>query len=72
MGIKVDGYELPVHISYSQLTTYLDCGWKYYLSRIQKVPESGSWWLVGGSSVHEATEVFDKALFNLEASNEGA
>lgn len=63
MAIKINGYDVPVHISYSQLSTWLDCGWKYYLSRIVKVPEEGSWWLPGGSAVHLATERFDKALF---------
>jgi hypothetical protein len=44
----------------------MDCGWKYYLSRIVQVKEDGSWWLVGGSSVHEATEAFDKAMYEIE------
>ena len=61
--IKINGYEIPAHISYSQITTWLDCGWKYYLSRIENQQETGSWWLVGGSSVHEATEAVDKALW---------
>jgi hypothetical protein len=63
MSVKINGYDLPSHISYSQLTTWLDCGWKYYLSRIVQLKEDGSWWLVGGSSVHEATEAFDHAMY---------
>lgn len=63
MSVKINGYDLPSHVSYSQLTTWLDCGWKYYLSRLVQIPEDGSWWLVGGSSVHEATEAFDKAFY---------
>jgi ATP-dependent helicase/DNAse subunit B len=63
MSVKINGYDLPSHISYSQLTTWLDCGWKYYLSRIVQLKEDGSWWLVGGSSVHEATEAFDQAMY---------
>lgn len=66
MAIKINGYDVPEHISYSQLTTWIDCGWKYYLSRIEEVREEGSWWLVGGSSVHEATEEFDKEMFKVE------
>jgi len=66
MTIKINGYDLPPHISYSALTTYLDCGWKYYLSRIVKVPERPTWYLVGGSAVHEATEAYDKELFEKE------
>lgn len=63
VSVKINGYDLPSHVSYSQLTTWLDCGWKYYLSRMVQIPEDGSWWLVGGSSVHEATEAFDKAFY---------
>jgi hypothetical protein len=66
VSLKINGYDVPVHISYSQLTTWLDCGWKYYLSRIEQIPEGGSWWLVGGSSLHEASEAFDKAMYEIE------
>jgi hypothetical protein len=66
MGIKINGYELPTHVSYSAFTTWLDCGFKYYLSRIEKQTGTASWWLVGGSSVHEASEVFDHEYFKQE------
>ena len=66
MGIKINGYDLPPHISYSALTTYLDCGWKYYLTRIEKVTERPTWYLCGGSAVHTATEYYDKELFEKE------
>lgn len=63
MSIKINGYELPTHVSYSAFTTWLDCGFKYYLSRVEKLSGNASWWLVGGSSVHEASEAFDKQYF---------
>lgn len=63
MGVKIDGHELPAHVSYSSLTTYLDCGWKYYLTRIMKAAEQPTWYLAGGSAVHTATEMYDKKLF---------
>ena len=63
MSVKINGYELPSHVSYSAITTWLDCGFKYYLSRIEKINGEPSWWLVGGSSVHEASEAFDKWYF---------
>ena len=66
MGIKINGYELPAHVSYSALTTYLDCGWKYYLTRVVNVEEQPTWYLVGGSAVHKATEIYDYALFQAE------
>jgi putative RecB family exonuclease len=48
------------YISHSAMSTWLNCGWSYYLSRIQKVPENPSYWLVGGKSVHECTEWYDR------------
>ena len=47
------------YISHSAMSTWLNCGWSFYLSRIQKVQENPSYWLVGGKSLHEGTEVFD-------------
>ena len=64
--IKINGYELPAHVSYSALTTYLDCGWKYYLTRVEKLIEQPTWYLSGGSAVHTATELYDKELFEAE------
>jgi len=58
--IVINGHELPAHVSYSSLTTYLDCGWKYYLTRVEKVIEQPTWYLAGGSAVHTATEMYDK------------
>lgn len=52
--------ELPVHASYSSLSSYLDCGWRYYLERVAKIPESPAWYFIGGSAVHSATEAFDR------------
>lgn len=50
---------LPKHISYSSFTTWLECGWKYYLTKIEEVPEKHAVWFTGGSAVHKATELFD-------------
>ena len=38
--IKLDNYELPEHISYSAFTTYLTCGYQYYLGRLLKLEEA--------------------------------
>lgn len=52
---------LPDHISYSSFTTWLDCGWKYWLTRVENIHEKQhSVWLTGGSAVHLATELWDK------------
>lgn len=50
---------IPPHFSYSSLTTYMECNHKWYLSKIARVPEIPSWWLVGGSAVHTLTEIYD-------------
>lgn len=60
-----DGSEAPVfgivtdHLSYSQITNWLHCGEQYRLTRVAKLQEHPSWWLAGGSAVHEATEAYD-------------
>ena len=50
---------LPKHISYSSLGTYLECGWKYNLTKLQGVQEGHAVWFTGGSAVHKATEMYD-------------
>ena len=57
--IKLDTYELPEHISYSAFTTYLTCGYQYYLGRLLKLPEKESVWSAGGRAFHLACEVYD-------------
>jgi hypothetical protein len=65
MTIQINGVELPEHVSYSSFTTWLECGFKYYLSRVVETPGQASWWLVGGSAVHTASEVYDRAFEGL-------
>jgi ATP-dependent helicase/DNAse subunit B len=59
MTIQIGEYDLPEHVSYSAFTTYVDCGFQYYLTRLMTVPESPSVWSVGGSAFHRATELWD-------------
>jgi len=47
------------HTSYSAFDTYQQCGEKYRLSRVLAVPEEQSWWLIGGSAFHTASEWWD-------------
>lgn len=70
MSIKIDGWDMPAHVSYSAFTTWLDCGYKYVLTRGAKVQETPSWWFVGGNTVHEATETLDREWF--KNASEGA
>ena len=58
--IKINGYDLPGHLSHSALTTFLQCGHKYYLSRVVQEQEQPAWWFIGGNAVHTATENFDR------------
>lgn len=58
--VDINGVKLPSHVSYSSLSTWIDCGWKYYLSRVAQVPEPPTWYFIGGSALHTATELYDK------------
>ena len=51
--------ELPKHISYSSLSTWQECGWKYYLTKVEGAQEAHAVWFTGGTAVHKATEVYD-------------
>lgn len=57
------------HLSYSGASTLAECGEKFRLTRIVKVPETPGWALIGGSAVHKATERRDWETFGV-ASNE--
>ena len=57
--IQLGEYKLPEHVSYSAFSTYVDCGYQYYLGRLMMVPEAPSVWSVGGSAFHRATELWD-------------
>jgi hypothetical protein len=52
--------KLPKHVSYSSYNTWLECGWKYKLTKLDEVPEKHAVWFTGGSAVHKATELWDK------------
>lgn len=49
----------PAHLSYSSFSTLLECGEKWRLQRIARVPESPAWYFLGGTAVHTATERYD-------------
>lgn len=49
------------HLSYSGLTTYLECPKKYELSYLMGAPKQGAVWFVGGKAVHSMTELWDRA-----------
>lgn len=51
------------YVSYSGLSDYIKCGKYWELKREMGLPEDPSWWGVGGSAVHRATEVMDREIF---------
>lgn len=52
---------VATHASYSSITSWMRCGEQYRLTKVKRAKEHPSWWLAGGSAVHEATEVYDLA-----------
>lgn len=50
------------YLSYSSFTTYLECGEKFRLSRIEKINEDPAWWFAGGTAIHSALDTYDLAL----------
>ena len=48
------------HLSFSQLQTYLDCGVKFKLSYIDKVPREPQGALIGGSLIHRIIELSER------------
>lgn len=49
--------------SYSAMSDYIKCPKYFELKRELELPEDSSWWGVGGSAVHAATEEMDRAVF---------
>lgn len=48
------------YLSYSSLTSWLDCGERFRLERVMGAPQQDAWWFIGGHTVHTATELLDK------------
>lgn len=51
--------QLLEHISHSSRETLERCARQYFLTRMAKAPQMPALWLVGGSAVHQVTEVYD-------------
>lgn len=58
----------PQHASHSSIELWLNCGKRYELQKIQRVPEPPAWYLIGGSAVHTATEWLDTNHYDLPES----
>lgn len=62
---------VPEYVSHSAWSQYIKCGKQYELERVAKVPHPPAWYLVGGSAVHKATEVYDRDLAGVPDSGLG-
>jgi putative RecB family exonuclease len=49
--------------SYSQLTSFAECSYRYYLTRRRKVPTQQAVWFPAGTAFHKATERLDRDMF---------
>lgn len=47
------------YLSYSSLSSWLDCGERFRLERVLNAPQSDAWWFVAGDAIHKATEDCD-------------
>lgn len=55
--------EPPVHRSYSQVSTFKTCAWKYYLQKIVAAPEQPAIYTAVGSALHEVIEKINTDFF---------
>lgn len=58
------------HLSHSTVSDWLECSEKVRLRKIEKVPSSPSWSLVGGSLVHTVTETLDLQDFGIPVTDQ--
>ena len=63
MPAKRISQALPTHISVSQLRTYLTCGEKYRIQRLEGAPDMPGWAGIAGNAIHEAAEVINREFF---------
>lgn len=54
-------YESP-HLSHSAVDSLLSCGERFRLERILRAPQVPALYFIGGSVVHEATEILDRTI----------
>jgi len=56
-------FKLPEHLSFSALSSYAECGEKWRLERGYGI-QGPTWWnTLGGTAVHEVTEMVDRVKF---------
>lgn len=65
-------FDLPPHMSPSQVNSLLTCGEQYRLERVERVPSRPMWAGVGGTTVHKVTEELDREWYLEEAAKDAA
>lgn len=50
------------YLSFSTMTQYLECGERFRLERVERVPRGQAWWFFGGNAFHKATELLDRGV----------
>lgn len=63
MELALSRLQQPKARSYSQLNTWTECSYKYYLERVRQVPAPQAVWFPAGTAYHSATEWFDREMF---------
>lgn len=54
---------LPPNLSYSQKSALAECGGRYFLEKVVRVPSQPGWANVGGTAAHSTTEELDRRLY---------
>ena len=49
--------------SYSQLSSFTECSYRYYLERVRRVPVAQAVWFPAGRAYHSTTEWLDREMF---------
>ena len=47
------------YLSYSSLSSWLECSKRFELERVLNAPQTEAWWFLGGNAVHKASELLD-------------
>lgn len=53
----------PRQRSHSQLSSFAECSYRYYLQRVRHVPTAQAVWFAGGRAFHTTAEWLDRELF---------
>lgn len=54
--------------SISQVASFAECGMRYRLERVDKVPQRPAWWSLGGTVAHEVVNSYERHRLRGEAS----